>query len=118
MSFDLVVLAMNPSATAAEARAMAERCEYEPERHPEGDIDPRIAAFYEELTRHFPDHPPYSDDLPWSSTPLTLGIDHVVMYMRTGEVSDPVIPLVKSLAREHHLVIYDGHGDDVHPPAQ
>lgn len=116
MSFDLVVLAMNPEATASEARAMAERCEYESERHPEGDIDPRIAAFYDELTRQFPDHPPYPDDSPWSNMPLSIGIDHVVMYMRTGDVSAPVINLVERLAQQHHLVVYDGHGNDVYLP--
>ncbi|WP_238014831.1 hypothetical protein KZZ52_34260 [Dactylosporangium sp. AC04546] len=116
MSFDLVVLAMNPDATASEARAMAESCEYESRRHPEGDMDPRIAAFYVELTQQLPDRPPYSDDAPWSSMPLTLGIDHVVMYMGTGTVSTPAIDLVRSLAQEHRLVIYDGQGDNVYLP--
>src|SRR5262245_57526344 len=33
--------------------------------HPDGDLDPRIAAFYEELRVEFPDYPPDSDDSPW-----------------------------------------------------
>jgi len=32
--------------------------------HDEGELDDRIAAFYEALRADFPDHPPYDNELP------------------------------------------------------
>ena len=65
VSLDLVILAMN-EANADSARRMFERCNRYG-FHDEGDLDPRIVAFYEQLRISFPDHPPYDDAPCWSS---------------------------------------------------
>src|SRR5262245_56182178 len=83
MSYDLTVLAADPSADDAQVRAMYDRCTNWSKPHPDGDLDDRIVAFYEELRARYPDHPPYSPESPWNSTPLGLGIDHVSMCLAT-----------------------------------
>jgi hypothetical protein len=78
MSFDLVVLTVEPRATDAEVRAMADICRSP--RHPEGNLDERVVSFYENLSARYPDCPPVDDDSPWMDTPLNVGIDHVGMH--------------------------------------
>jgi hypothetical protein len=58
-------------------RAMVRRCNGN--APPEGELDGRIVAFYEELRARCPDFPPYRGDSPWMSMPLGVGIDHVQM---------------------------------------
>ena len=76
------VLAIDGWTDVAEPLAMVDRCE-EP-HHIEGELDPRIAGFYERLRTRFPDHPPYCDDCPWMSMLLDIGIDPVFMSRSYG----------------------------------
>jgi hypothetical protein len=116
VSFDLDVLAIGPGASDDDARAMVKRCGGSD--HPEGELDERIVGFYEGLRSRYPDFPPYGDDSPWASTPLSVGIDHVSMSMSLGERSDRVIELISDLADRHGLTIYDPQGDEVGHPGQ
>ena len=83
MSFDLDVLAIGRDASDEDVRAMLQRCASK--LHPEGELDERIVAFYEQLRTRYPDFPPYGDDSPWMSMPLSVGIDHVRMNMSFGQ---------------------------------
>jgi hypothetical protein len=62
VSFDLDVLAIDPTASDAAVRVMVKRCGSG--QHSEGDLDERIVSFYESLRARYPDFPPYSDDSP------------------------------------------------------
>lgn len=68
VSFDLAVLAVDEPADAAAALVMFKPCNSR--NHDEGELDERIAGFYEQLRSRFPDHPPYPEDSPWMSMPL------------------------------------------------
>lgn len=114
MSFGLVVLAVDPDATDAEIRAMAERCRGWD--HPEGELDERIVGFYESLRARYPDFPPYRDS-PWMDMPLSVGIDHVSMYLSFGERSSPALQLIDELAQWYDLTIYDPQFEEVTRPA-
>lgn len=115
VSFDLAVLAMDGPADAAAAQAMLDRCETRP--HVEGDVDERIAGFYERLVALFPDKGPIDDETsPWMSMPLGIGIDHVIMNLSYSSRSDPAIDAIEQLAAEYRLVLWDPQGGEVHPP--
>ena len=113
MSFDLAVLAMDASADAEQARAMAERC-WRSASHVEGEVDERIAAFYAELSARFP---PDSPDSPWMAG-LDAGIDHMVMNLSWSASSTPAIAVIQDLAAKHRLVIFDPQSDDAYLPGQ
>ncbi|MFI0421348.1 hypothetical protein [Spongiactinospora sp. 9N601] len=106
MSYDLAVLGMRGPVDVEAARQMLDRCRSGGD-HAEGDLDERIVAFYEELRAHFPDHPPDATNGPWMSTPLDIGIDHVIMCMSYSERSAPAIEKIMELAALHDLVVYD-----------
>jgi hypothetical protein len=114
MSFDLVVLAMQPGATLDDARRMAARCR-SADPHPEGELDERIVAFYQDLQQRYPDHPPYPDDSPWSSAPLDAGIDHITAYTRYGPSGAGAVDAILELALRHGLVVYDPQFDCIEP---
>ncbi|MGQ5262848.1 hypothetical protein ACTWLT_19100 [Micromonospora sp. ZYX-F-536] len=111
MSFDLVVLAVEPSATAGDVRQMADRCTGM--EHRDGELDQPIVAFYEELRGRFPDHPPYDSESPWMSAPLDVGIDHVSMNISYSPRGSEALDVVLDLAEQYGLVIYDPQGDEV-----
>ncbi|MGW6896255.1 hypothetical protein [Streptomyces sp. NBC_01718] len=110
MSFDLAVLAMDESADAATARAMFERCTSD--NHDEGELDERVVGFYERLRSRFPDRPPYAAESPWMSTPLVIGIDHVIMNLSFSSRSDAALKAIEELAGEFRLVIWDPQSQD------
>ncbi|MFF5292654.1 hypothetical protein [Paractinoplanes globisporus] len=114
MSFGLVVVAIDPSASDDAVRAMVERCRSA--SHPEGELDERVVGFYEHLRSSYPDFPPYGDDSPWMSMPLDVGIDHVSMLMSFGQRSTPALSLIDDLAQRYGLTIYDPQGDEVTRP--
>ncbi|MEU4093229.1 hypothetical protein [Streptomyces sp. NPDC026673] len=116
MSFDLAVLAMDESADAAAACAMFERCTSG--QHEEGELDERVVGFYERLCSRFPDRPPFAVDSPWMSTPLALGIDHVVMNLSFSSRSDAALKAIEELAAEFRLVIWDPQSQDACLPGQ
>jgi hypothetical protein len=111
VSFDLAVLAMREPADAATARAMFERCLSG--HHDDGELDERIARFYEQLRSRFPDYPPYAGDSPWMSMPLDTGIDHVIVNLSFSPRSDAALKTIMELAEEHHLVIWDPQSQDI-----
>ena len=111
MSFDLVVLAIDPAADDPAVRGLAEACDRR--HHPEGDLDERIAGFYEDLRARYPDFPPYASDSPWMCTPLDVGIDHVSMNLSWGERSNPAIELILDLTRRYGLTIFDPQDGEV-----
>ena len=115
MSFDLAVLAMDASADAATARAMFERCTSGD--HDGGELDERVVGFYERLRSRFPDYPPYGEESPWMSTPLSIGIDHVIMNMSFSSRSDAALKAVEELAAEYSLVIWDPQSQDAYLPS-
>jgi hypothetical protein len=86
-SFDRVVLAAQPDGTDAKVRAMADLCQGL--HYPEGKLDERIVVLYESLRTGYPDHLPLSDDSPWTDTPLSGGIDHVIMAALLDELRAP-----------------------------
>lgn len=107
MSFGLGVLAVDGWTDVGEVEAMVERCRGLV--HVDGELDPRIAGFYERLRARFPDYPPYleADLNPWMDTPLDVGIDHVFMLLSYGERSTPALAMVEELAIEFGLTIWD-----------
>jgi hypothetical protein len=115
MPFDLAVFAVAPGSDEATIRALIHEC-YERMDHVEGDIDERIMRFYEELCAVYPDHPPYDQNSPWSSTPLSTAIDHVIMHIRWS-ADNEVIHVVGRLAERHDLVLYDPQGDTIYVPS-
>lgn len=116
LSFDLAVLAIDGWTDVSEVVAMVDRCQSPV--HVEGELDERIVAFYERLRARFPDYPPYSDsdDCPWMSMPLDVGIDHVFMCLSFSERSDPALTLITELATEHGLTLWDPQDGSAHKP--
>lgn len=114
MSFQLAVLAMDRAAGAAAARAMFEQCTSG--RHVEGDLDERVVGFYERLRSRFPDHSARAAESPWSSTPLAVGIDHVIMQLGFSVRSDAAIEAIEELAAEFGLVVWDPQAQEAYPP--
>ncbi|WP_236787728.1 hypothetical protein [Amycolatopsis sp. GM8] len=113
VSFDLVVLAAEDADDAA-IREMVDRCS-EP-NHTEGELDERVAGFYERLRGRFPDDGEVGADSPWMSTPLSVGIDHVFMSMSWSERGSPAIEAVVALAGEFGLVVFDPQSGHVVRP--
>ncbi|MEV6644344.1 hypothetical protein [Amycolatopsis sp. NPDC051371] len=115
MSFDLAVLALGADNDADFARRRFERC-IAAGTHDAGEPDKRIVAFYEQLQSIYPDHGPAVEalDCPWNSTPLSVGIDHVIMHLGFGSRSTPAIGPVLRMAADHGLIVYDPQGNDVY----
>jgi hypothetical protein len=109
---------MEGSATSDDALLRFRQCA-SADPHPEGDLDPRIVAFYQRLTSRFPDHPPpYDvDTSPWMVMPLSTGIDHVIMYISYGSRGTDVVRAVMELAKHHGLVLVDPQSDGVYLPS-
>ncbi|MEU5943908.1 hypothetical protein ABZ807_33290 [Micromonospora sp. NPDC047548] len=111
MSFDLLVLAAEPAALPDVVRKMVDHCTGP--AHRDGELDPRIVAFYEGLRVRFPDHPPCDPESPWMSAPLAVGIDHVSMTISHTPRGSEAVDAVCHLAERHGLVIYDPKSDEV-----
>ena len=86
---------------------MAGRC-WRSAAHAEGEVDQRIAAFYEELCTQFP---------PWIAA-LDVGIDHVIMNLSWSARSTSAIEVIQDLAAEHRLVIVDPQSQHAYLPGQ
>lgn len=116
VSFDLAVLAMSAPADLSSAHRMFESCNAVD--HAEGELDERIALFYEQLRAVFPDNGPEAarSESPWMSTPLDVGIDHVIMHVGSGPVGTAAIETVLDLASRNGLAVYDPQSDDVYLP--
>jgi hypothetical protein len=118
VSFDLGVLAIDGWTDVAEVIAMVDRCNALV--HVEGELDQRIVGFYERLRARFPDHGPDSDadENPWMSTPLDVGIDHVFMCVTYSDRGHPALAMIRELATEYGLTIWDPQDGSAHRPVR
>jgi hypothetical protein len=82
-------------------------------QHPEGELDERIVAFYEELTNRYPDFPPFDPSSPWANPPLDSAIDHVWLSFGGGVKAHEAFQAVYELAVKNNLVVYDPQAADV-----
>jgi hypothetical protein len=115
MSFELGVWREDGPVTAEGAGDKYERvAEQNP---PDGEPDPQVAAFHQEITSRFPDLddlPDEDDSSPWMDY-LDLSADGLFMkiaFSRVGEMA----PYVIELAAKYGLVCYDPQEDVVHNP--
>lgn len=118
MSYDLGIFAMASAVedddAAVEARYFTDDCDNDGD-----EPDPRIAAFYAALRSAYPDDPELlpdgDDDSPWSSFPLHVGVDHVILHMRWSASGSDVVLDVVELASEHRLRVWDPQGGMAYP---
>ncbi|WP_045742485.1 hypothetical protein [Actinoplanes rectilineatus] len=115
MSFDLVVWAMPPTAVpdaVHEANARCARGE-----HPQRPADPRVVAFYDALTSHYPDRGPRVAESasPWATVPLHTAADHIWMRLDEG-CPDAVLETIERLAGDLDLNLLDLQDGSVYPP--
>ncbi|MET8150786.1 hypothetical protein ACIBSW_02030 [Actinoplanes sp. NPDC049668] len=115
MSFDLVVWALNNTDTPDDVRAANDRCVRG--EHPQRPADPRVVAFYDALTSHYPDRGPGATQSgsPWAATPLHAAADHIQMRLDEN-CSDVVLEMIERLAGEHGLDLLDLQDGTVYPP--
>ncbi|WP_093618974.1 hypothetical protein [Actinoplanes philippinensis] len=106
MSFDLVVWAMGQTADQDAVRAANARC-FSGD-HPQRAADPRVVAFYDAVTSHYPDRGPGAAEAgsPWASAPLHAAADHI--HMRLDEnCADVVLEMIEKYAAQFHLDLLD-----------
>jgi hypothetical protein len=111
VSFDLVVWAMDPDASAEDVGAAFELCRQG--EHVDGAPHPRIADFYAAMTAVYPDGDQHGS--PWAATPLHVATDHVEMRL-DEDCPDEVLLTVEKLAGKHGLMLLDPQGGTVYPP--
>ncbi|MBY8881602.1 hypothetical protein [Actinacidiphila acidipaludis] len=51
------------------------------------------------------------------STPLAVGIDHVIMNLSFSSKSDDAIKMIEELAGEYRLVLWDPQSQDAYLPS-
>ena len=101
-----MVWAMDQSAEPAAVRAANERCARG--EHPQRRADPRVVAFYDALTSHYPDRGPAAGapGSPWAVTPLHAEADHI--HMRLDEnCADTVLETIEKYAAHFRLDLLD-----------
>src|SRR5262249_52350165 len=108
VSFDLVVWAMDNTDMPDDVRAANARCARG--EHLQRAADPRVVAFYDALTSHYPDRGP-----PWASAPLHAAADHVQMRLDEN-CPDMVLETIERLAGELNLDLLDLQDGTVYPP--
>ncbi|GIF50928.1 hypothetical protein DFJ67_3736 [Asanoa ferruginea] len=111
VSFDLVVWAMDPDASADDVGAAFELCRQG--EHVDGAPHRKIAEFYAAMTAVYPDRD--TNGSPWAVTPLHVATDHVEMKL-DEECPDEVLLTVEELAGKHGLMLFDPQGGTVYPP--
>ncbi len=97
---------MAPSAEPATVRAANERCANGV--HPQQPADPRVVAFYDALTSHYPDRGPRLAEAPspWANVPLHAESDHIHMKLDEN-CADVVLELIEKYAAQFHLDLLD-----------
>ncbi|MDH2424999.1 hypothetical protein [Sphaerisporangium sp. TRM90804] len=112
MSVDLGVWYARTPLTPEEAAR--KYVEWRAGAHPEAEPAPEVSAFYDALTRAYPDLPDADyETSPWA-TPLTVGDDFVVMsivFPRAGEICRAVL----ELAERHGFVCFDPQAEQEEP---
>ena len=85
--------------------------------HPARPADPRVVAFYDALTSHYPDRGPHVDAAgsPWATAPLHAEADHI--HMRLDEnCPDAVLETIERYAAHFQLDLLDLQDGSVYPP--
>nr|WP_130508851.1 hypothetical protein [Krasilnikovia cinnamomea] len=115
MSFDLVVWAMDNRDMPDAVRAANARCARG--EHPQRPADPRVVAFYDALTREYPDrgHRAMAPGSPWAAAPLHAAADHIQMRLDEN-CPDVVLETIERLAGELNLDLLDLQDGTVYPP--
>jgi hypothetical protein len=115
VSFDLVVWAMDNTDMPDDVRAANARCARG--EHPQRPADPRVVAFYDALTSHYPDRGPRATlaGTPWASAPLHAAADHIQMRLDEN-CPDAVLETIERLAGELNLDLLDLQDGTVYPP--
>ena len=110
-----MVWAMDNTDAPDAVRAANERCTAGV--HPQRSADPRVVAFYDALTRDYPDRGPAAGQpgTPWASAPLHAAADHIQMRL-TDTCPDAVLETIERLARELNLDLLDLQDGSVYPP--
>jgi hypothetical protein len=112
VSFDLTVWALRDGTSTADVQAAHERCRRG--EHATGGRQPRITAFYRELTAAYPDRQTGGES-PWAVSPLHVAGDHVEMRLHAS-CDDEVLLTIERLAGEHGLLLLDPQHGAVYPP--
>jgi hypothetical protein len=115
VTFDLVVWAMDLADPPDAVRAANARCARG--EHPQRPADPRVVAFYDALTRNYPDRGPRASAAgsPWAVAPLHAAADHIVMRL-DDNCADVVLETIERLAGELNLDLLDLQDGTVYPP--
>jgi hypothetical protein len=116
MSFDLAVWRENAPVTAPDAAKTYEQLRGGSRAGVASDS--RVAAFYAQLTRRYPE-PDALDERSRDSSPWAAALDvspaHVIMAI-VGSRAGELIPFVRELAARHELVCFDPQQEVVHQP--
>ena len=115
VSFDLVVWAMDKTDMPDAVRAANARCVRGD--HPQRPADPRVVAFYDALTAHYPDRGPNAKTpgSPCATAPLHAAADHIQMRLDEN-CPDVVLETIERLAGELNLDLLDLQDGTVYPP--
>ncbi|WP_433467051.1 hypothetical protein [Spirillospora sp. CA-128828] len=111
MSFDLSVWREETPITASVA---GEKYRQFCDGMPNGETDPRVADFLTGLRARFPDLKDDLESSPWNSDPW-VGSDHVILTAAWSR-ADEIEAVVKRLAAEHELVLYNPQEEIVRNP--
>lgn len=109
-----MVCALDHPVDSAAAAQMFDRCARE--HHAGARYDGRIVGFFQRLRAQFPVEPPYGPHSPWLGTPVSVGVDHVLMHLSPDERADQAIAVIWRLAAEYGLTIWDPQGRTAHQP--
>jgi hypothetical protein len=115
VSFDLVVWAMDAAEQPDTVRAANARCARG--EHPQRPADPRVVAFYDALTRDYPDRGARASapGSPWAQAPLHAAADHIQMRLAEN-CPDAVLETIERLAAKLNLDLLDLQDGTVYPP--
>jgi hypothetical protein len=110
-----VVWAMDSTDRPEAVRAANARCVRG--EHPQRPADPRVVAFYDALTRAYPDRGPRASapGSPWAAAPLHAAADHIQMQLDEN-CPDAVLETIEKLAGELKLDLLDLQDGTVYPP--
>ena len=115
VSFDLVVWAMDAAEQPDTVRAANARCARG--EHPQRPADPRVVAFYDALTRDYPDRGARASapGSPWAQAPLHAAADHIQMRLAEN-CPDALLETIERLAAKLNLDLLDLQDGTVYPP--
>jgi hypothetical protein len=76
--------------------------------HPHRPADPRVVAFYDAVTGHYPDRGPGAGEpgSPWAARPLHAEADHIHMKLDEN-CADIVLEMIEKYAAQFRLDLLD-----------